>query len=159
MNVGPKIELRMELIDAGRGIRLTTQGVVPGAMFIHAHMTLAEERKVDLSRCRYWFSDHSALDARLLSAVDATTVARLGARLMEQLPDLAIANLAGNDLAFGMLRMWESQSEEIRWQSRTFRDRSATIPWLREATGLAVDPEAPALGGPLYLFQDFREKA
>lgn len=153
------IELSLELVDGGRGIRLKTRGVVPGAVFIGAHMAMAEERQADLSHCRYWFSDHSRLDARLLDSVDASTVARLGERLMVRLPGLAIANLAGDDLTFGMLRMWEGLAEGSTWVSRTFRDRAEIRPWLSEAAGMDVDPDAAPVGSPIYLFRDEHDVA
>lgn len=145
------MELRLELIDAGRGVRMTTRGVVPGRLIVDAHRSMLERHLEQFAGCRYWFSDHSQLQALGIDADDTREVAALGRDLVRANPDLVIGALASGDLEYGILRMWQAHADDLDWRTRISRDENQLRAWMDEQLGTATAPRAAAVGAPVFL--------
>lgn len=140
-----EMELRLELVDAGRGIRLTTEGIVPGNLIVRAHRAILEDHLDRFADVRYWFSDHSRLRALEIDAEDAREVAWIGRNLARANPGLVVANLASGDLEYGVVRMWQAHVDDLGWRARTSRDETQLLAWMRELLGPDIDPRSTSL--------------
>lgn len=145
------MELRLEIVDAGRGVRLTTDGIVPGSLIVEAHRAILDNHLERFAACSYWFSDHSRLRALEIDADDAREVAGIGRSLARANPGLVVANLASGDLEYGILRMWQAHADDLGWRTRTSRDEEQLLVWLRQQLGPDTDPWSAVVGAPLYL--------
>ena len=130
----------VELVDGGRGVRLVSAGPVTGEAFVQVHEAVLDAEPGSLEAVRYWFSDHSRLDAVNLYGADAAAVSDVGRRLRERMPDLVIVNMAFGDLEFGILRMWEAFSADHGWPSAIVRRTEEVRPALKALLGEAADP-------------------
>lgn len=146
--------LAIEFMDAGRGVRLTTRGKVPGGLLIDAHRIFADEHLEAFARADYWFSDHSALEAVLLDHAHARSVATIDTRLAVANPDLVVGNLVPGDLEFGMARTWQALAEQTGWQVGTHRNEDSLQAFFEQTLGKRVDLHGPADAPPVVLFED-----
>lgn len=136
------MRLTLEFMDAGRGVRLSTDGNVPGRLMVRAHRSFAREHLERFARCRYWYSDHSRVSGLHWTAADASEIAFISEALARVNPGLVIANWVPADLAFGMARMWEALASEVGWRVLTGRTAEPLHDWLSEQVGATVDPLA-----------------
>ena len=148
------MELRLEIVDTGRGVRLTTDGIVPGRLIVEAHRAILDDHLEQFARCSYWFSDHSRLRALEIDADDAREVADIGRSLAQANPALVVANLASGDLEYGILRMWQAHADDLGWRTRTSRDEKRLLAWMRGQLGPDIAPRAAAVDAPLFLGGD-----
>lgn len=144
--------LAIEFMDAGSGLRLIAKGQVPGALLVEAHRLIAERHLDAFCQARYWFSNHSALDAALLEHSHARKVATLSSRLAASHPHLIIGSLVPGDLEFGMTRTWQALAEQTGWQVGIHRDEQGLQRFFEQAVGRPIDLHGPADGPPVVAF-------
>ena len=146
--------LAIEFMDAGSGVRLITRGKVPGALIVDAHRIFADKHLDAFARARYWFANHSALEAVLLQHSHARSVATIDARLATANPGLVVGSLVPGDLEFGMVRTWQSLADQTGWRVGTFRDEQGLQTFFEETLGMNVNPHGPADGPPVVVYED-----
>ena len=88
------MRLTLEFMDADRGVRLRTDGDVPGATMVSAHRAFARDHLDRFASCRYWYSDHSRVTGLQWSTAHAAEVAFICETLARVNPELVVANLA-----------------------------------------------------------------
>jgi hypothetical protein len=114
---------------------LTVSGILTADEVIRALERFFES---DVTRDLVW--DFSGADLSAITRVGMEriiAVARAGARLR---PDGRTALVVGEDLSFGLSRMYESLSEvrDHPIHHRVFRDKGEALAWLRPAPGDAT---------------------
>ncbi len=50
-------------------------------------------------------------------------------------PNICLASVVPEDLAFGMVRMWGGYAQDLAWTFRMFRSRGEAEQWLRDQIG------------------------
>lgn len=87
----------------------------------------------DIKKWRYCLVDVTAVDAMQISTLDIRAVVEQNKRIAAlAVPGVLLAVASPNDIGFGLSRMWETLTEEIGWETMTFRSRPEAERWLKQ---------------------------
>lgn len=138
------MRLTLEFIDGDRGVRMRTEGDVPGKLMVRAIRDLARDHLDRFVECSYWYSDHSRATGLHWTVADMSDIAYVAETFARVNPGLLVANWATNDLVFGMARMWEALASELGLEVLTSRSAKSLENWLVQQLGSPVDPHGNA---------------
>jgi hypothetical protein len=119
-------------LEMGGLIRTVLDGTVTDQELVDYYTTLVANWSG-----RRWLElvDGRHVDVRFTADGYARLMALFAARL-DILRDGRVAMVAGNDVTYGMFRMWEMQREDLGYIVRVFRDMDEALGWItRDATG------------------------
>lgn len=131
--------IQVRELDGGAGIEVVATGTVSGAEIIAAHDEIYSDR--NLRRQRYQIVDRSHCAAYRVSADEVREIARLDGAAANVNPGIVIAVVSGDDVQFGVSRMWQAYAEAGDFVTQVFRDRAAAERWVQEQ--LAARAGAP----------------
>jgi hypothetical protein len=112
----------------GAGVLVTGTGIVRGAEFI------AMNRRIYaadfLPRLRYQIVDISRVERHEVSAAEIQLCARQDREAAAQNPQLLIAVVAGDQLGFGLARMWEAYADDPVLKTRVYKSIEDARAWV-----------------------------
>jgi hypothetical protein len=113
----------------GLGLELFGTGVVRGSEIIQANWEIIEEKE-RLGSVRFAlvvFAPEAGVD---VSTDEIRDIAEQDQIMKGWIPRCAVAVVAGQDVQFGLARMWESYVARVGWQTCVFRSRTEAEQWL-----------------------------
>lgn len=117
--------------DNGQGVITKCSGVLTATDFIRAIRERYRPEEA-LQRIRYYLTDHSDVTAFEMTADDIIKLTRITREASLKNPGICLATVVGDDLGYGIVRMWHGYAHEIAWRYRIFRGREDAEQWLRE---------------------------
>ena len=120
--------VEIKYIDGGDGIELIGKGVVTGEEIYKANHTIysgdilikQKYRLIDLVNIEGFDATHD----------DTVRLADQDIKASRANPNIRIAVVADDDLAFGLARLWEGYVSESGLETMVFRDKGEARKWL-----------------------------
>lgn len=98
----------------------------------------------EIKKWRYTIVDLTSVDAMNISSDDIRSVVEQNRRIgANAIPGVLIAVAAPKDLGYGLARMWEVLTEQIGWETMTFRSRAEAESWIRQRAKEKFDLAIP----------------
>ena len=116
-------------VDDGRCVIITGSGVVLGSEILTAARAITEHVQGGKSLTRGWVDLSDVTELRV-TRDDMHMIAAENRFAATLSPQIVVAVIASQDLAFGMARMWEAMMAMSNWQTHVFRDRQQAQTWL-----------------------------
>ena len=132
--IDPAVEYTIEFGGASQDVTITTSGMADAEGLISFVTALVSSPQYRPGMAI--LVDHTALDARTLTAADVQALADAVVRLDERIGPSRAAILVPNPLTFGFARMYEHQAEAAQVRSRVFYSRSEALTWLASRDGV-----------------------
>ncbi len=126
------VPLSIEIQEDGVTVHLVASGSITGRELVEANEAFFGASLESFRRCRFWISDYSAADLAEVDGPSLRRVSEISLDAARSNPDLAVAIVAGADLAFGFARMWEAFSSETGWRVRVVRGPEEAQRWIAD---------------------------
>ena len=123
--------------DDGLGHITLYSGVVTGNELIKNNSTRYGSIE-KMEKMKYILSDYSMTNEMNVSSSIIQQLAKMSKKAESINQDMLVAVVMPEDLAYGLGRMWQAYSIDLKWQSKIFRNREAAELWLNEKTGLEL---------------------
>lgn len=126
---------RMDVVDQGRGVVMTREGVVTQA---ELDESLARElaEPTPLERADYYLTDYRAVERFDVTPEGFRAHALAARALLDRVPELVMAAVVPDDLTFGKIRMWDLMSNpHAERPTGVFLHRHEAEAWIRERVG------------------------
>jgi hypothetical protein len=126
------VEYRIEFEGTPQDVTITTSGpaTAKGLIGFVTDLVASPRYRPGMSI----LVDHTALDARPLTAADIQALADAVVRLDEQIGSSRAAIVVPDSLTFGFARMYEHHAEAAQVRSKVFYSRSDALAWLATHT-------------------------
>jgi len=119
------------IIDNGKGLEIKGHGVLTDQEYLDTLLPLLLVPAETMAAVAYAPVDYSQVTVAELSSDSVRRVAHACAASPVFPPDLVVAHVAPQDLFYGLVRLWEIMTEELRWETMVFRGREEAEAWLR----------------------------
>ena len=120
-------------LEDGYGIELIGKGIVTGEEILNCNRIIYSGDI--LRRQRYQLVDFAEVEELVVSNADIAELAHQDIEASKTNPDIIIAVVARQNLAFGLARMWEAHAEKATFQTMVFRERREALAWIKEKMG------------------------
>ena len=120
--------VEIKYIDGGDGIELIGKGIVTGDEMCKANTTIYSDDS--LFRQKYKLVDFFNVEGFDATHEDSVKFAEQDIKAAKTNPNIRIAVVANDDLAFGIARLWEGYVSESGLETMVFRDREEALKWL-----------------------------
>ena len=117
-------------LDDGYGIELIGKGVVTGEEIQACNRVIYSGDT--LVRQRYQLINLTDVEAFVVSNADVTDLANQDIEASKTNPDIIIAVVAKDKLAFGLARMWEAHADKATFETMVFRERPEALAWIKQ---------------------------
>jgi hypothetical protein len=119
--------------DGGKGAVVRHTGMVEGDQIMLVLDKIFLSRDLAAEPIYYVLIEHHETTGVTLSTQDVKRAAALQISASQQMPETAtvIAVYAGDDVMFGLARMWEAHVNASGWDTQVFRDRAEAVRWLQ----------------------------
>jgi hypothetical protein len=124
----------IEIRDLGGGIGsiIIARGIVTDEEFVKAFKKHLKQKKEKFIKYRYTLLDWTAVSIIAVTRKGVELVANYCINSSTVNPDVVIAQVADNDLVFGLARMWEMLSDTTKWEIMVFRNREEAEDWIKK---------------------------
>lgn len=153
------LHLTIEFIDGGTGVRLISEGRVPGDELARMYRSLAKGYLDAFRHADYWYADHSALEVVTFGDDDARALAAVDEQLAKANPGLIVTKLFARDFDYGLSPTCEGLAARTGWTVATFRDRQELARWLEDRLGRPAEIDAPRSSDPALMTMDLEPEA
>ena len=123
-------------LAGGEGVLITGHGGLTDEEYLGAmrpHLMQPEDK---LRRIRYSLSDYSGIRGASVSRNALELVAGFCEYAAEINPNVVVAVVTSEELAFGLSRMWELMTGEIPWETFSTRSRAEAEAWIKRRAEL-----------------------
>jgi hypothetical protein len=122
--------IEVQYFDGGKGVLWKACGTLTGEDLLSANEEMFS-RDLAAQPYDYGLFDSTAVTDVKISADKMRENAIQDVFEARKMPKFVFAVYATTDVAFGLARMWEALVGESGWVTRTFRDRSDALQWLK----------------------------
>jgi len=119
-------------LDDGIGVSLTCQGNLTDDEFANVlkkHLTQDQDK---FKKYRYSLADYIGVKSVEVSTKTIKYISNLCVSAAKINPSVVHADIANQDLIFGLARMAEALRGEIGWETIVFRNRKDAEIWIKE---------------------------
>ena len=119
-------------LDDGIGVSITGQGTLKDDEFTNAlkkHLTQDQDK---FKKYRYSLADYTGITRVEVSSETIRYIADLCISAAKVNPRVVHADVANQDLIFGLARMAEILRNQAGWETMVFRNRKDAIFWIEE---------------------------
>jgi hypothetical protein len=113
------------------GIMATGEGVVTGSEIKEVNNTIYESPE-KIQKIAYQLCDFSNISGASASTFEIEQIASQDKKASEINPNMLVAIVVGEDLSYGLSRMWESFSYGSTLETMVFRKVEDAQQWIRE---------------------------
>jgi hypothetical protein len=123
--------VELKYYDNDSGVLFIGKGVITGRELIEAtkiHYYDKERMKL----YRYGLCDYINVDGVEVSRQEIETLVQMNVSAADIIRDGVVAIVAKDNLAFGLIRMFQIMMDKLNWELHTSRSRDENILWLTE---------------------------
>lgn len=119
-------------VDAGLGNIITATGVIPEERYLETLRAFLTQDPEKFAKYRFSLANYCGLAGADFSNDTIQMIADMCIAAAEKNPDIVVATVADNDLAFGLARMWEMLSDSTSWEIHVFRRLEQARAWIKK---------------------------
>jgi len=116
-------------VDEGRGVHKRASAIVTGPEILSS----AREGSLDEERTKkllYGLIDFSDIEAMHVTPEEVRLIVEWDRRTAAFAPGAIVALIATDPLAYGMLRFWQSFSDDLGLKAKVFHTKAEAVGWL-----------------------------
>ena len=121
--------MKIKYIDDGIGIECTILGDATLDKILKAAEEVYSEEYITIQK--YQIIDFTECTSFQLSSDDMRAIVEVDIEVSKSNPDIIIAIVAPDDIAFGMSRVYEAYAEETGFRIKVFRDKKESRLWIQ----------------------------
>jgi len=121
--------MKIKYIDDGIGIELTILGDATLEKILKAAEEVYSEEYI--TKQKYQIIDFTKCTSFQLSSDDMRTIVEVDLETSKSNPDIIIAIIAPQDIAFGMSRVYEAYADETGFRINVFRNKEESQLWIQ----------------------------
>ena len=121
--------MKIKYIDEGIGIECTILGDATLDKILKAAEEVYSEEYI--TKQKYQIIDFTECTSFQLSSHDMRAIVEVDLETSKSNPDIIIAIIAPQDIAFGMSRVYEAYADETGFRIKVFRDKEESQLWIQ----------------------------
>ena len=121
--------MKIKYIDEGIGIECTILGDATLDKILKAAEEVYSEEYI--TKQKYQIIDFTECTSFQLSSDDMRAIVEVDLEVSKSNPDIIIAIVAPEDIAFGMSRVYEAYADETGFRIKVFRDKEESQLWIQ----------------------------
>lgn len=119
-------------VDKGFGVHIVATGILADDEYIEAFREHLTQDPQKFKRYRFSLSDYTGVTKIAVSAAAVKGVARWCRTAAVVNPDIIVAVVAEQPLAYGLSRMWQMLSDVGQWEIQVFKSCASAKHWIAE---------------------------
>ena len=121
----------------GAGVVYIGTGVVSGNDILRANEIIYHSEE-DIKKAMFYLDDWTEATSTSITVAELHRAVHQDMAAARINPNIVVATVCGEDLFFGMARMWEALGDELPWQTLTTRSLIEAKEWIKNRTGIEV---------------------
>jgi hypothetical protein len=118
-------------VSDGLGVLITGRGLITEKEYVDVFTKHLTQDSHKLKKCRYCFSDWTAVSKSDISTKAINLIASLNISAGRVNPNVILASVADQDNMFGLSRMAQTLRDKTDWENEVFRKIQDAEAWIK----------------------------